>query len=127
MMRSAAIAGLALIALAGCTTYRDRAAVDRFLKARNQAFQQFDAKSCIAKGGVVKGVCMFGFPDCVVSYADGGKACSDKADCMGSCEVEGEFVKPGTAVTGRCVANSEPCGCRQTISGGKAEEALCAD
>lgn len=75
----------------GCTAIRYHDDAAKMSERRAEAFRQFDKAACAAKGGVVKGVCMFGFPSCVVSYSDAGKSCSNKSDCQGNCEVKAIF------------------------------------
>ncbi|MBP9756638.1 MAG: hypothetical protein KBD40_16710, partial [Phenylobacterium sp.] len=49
-----------------------------------------DVAACTAKGGTVRPVCRMQRPACVIAYADAGKSCSDKSDCLGRCLYQGE-------------------------------------
>jgi hypothetical protein len=88
-----------------------------------------DEATCISKGGKWKPVCRMQQPACVTSFPDAGKTCSDGKDCAGDClaKADGGFAPGGTAATGVCAADDDPCGCKQVIEGGKAGAALCAD
>jgi len=85
--------------------------------------------ACAAKGGEWRPVCRMQQPACVVKFADGGKECSDSDDCAGQCLARSAagFVPEGRAVTGVCAVNDDPCGCKQTVEGGKATVAICID
>lgn len=87
-----------------------------------------DAAGCAARGGVMKPVCRMQKMTCVLTYEDGGKACSDKKDCTGECIYEGdESAAKREPVTGVCQRTSDPCGCRARVSGGKVMTTICVD
>ena len=64
---------------------------------------------------------------CVIPYADAGKACSRKSDCTGQC-LAGPEVGAGSAATGTCQRDvRQNFGCRQRIDDGKAQGTICVD
>lgn len=88
---------------------------------------QPDAQACAAQGGSVQPLGRRGLPQCVVPYADAGKACRDDADCSGRCLASGEVVA-GQAATGTCQRDvRENFGCRQWIEQGVAKPTICID
>lgn len=90
--------------------------------------QSADATACAARGGEMRQVGRMQSWQCVVTYADAGKACTDGDQCQGDCRIESTpFPKDGAAVTGQCQANSQPFGCHATVEDGKATPALCVD
>lgn len=89
-----------------------------------------DEQSCRVAGGAWRPVCMMGKSACVVAYADAGKTCRDGDDCEGKqCRYEGKQTTnmDGKEATGKCVANSDPCGCFTLVQDGKIQGTLCAD
>ena len=50
---------------------------------------------------------------CVVSYADAGRRCTDSDQCAGECRVADAGPRPteGTVVAGQCQATSDRFGC----------------
>ena len=84
-----------------------------------------NVEQCSTIGGKWRPVCMRGMPACVVTFKDAGKSCSDSSECSGRCVTNG--ANPGTEVKGVCTTNSDPCGCFQLVTKGKADYALCAD
>lgn len=88
-----------------------------------------DEASCKSGGGEWRPVCRMQQPACVTTFPDAGKACSDGSECAGDCVSAntGEFPAAGATATGVCATNNDPCGCRQTITGGKANAAICVD
>lgn len=85
-----------------------------------------DAAECAAKGGNVRPVCRRQLPQCVIAYADAGKACTDGTQCAGDCLYEGDAA-PGTAAAGRCQADSDPCGCKTPVVDGRVGQGRCVD
>ena len=83
------------------------------------------AEQCSTIKGEWRPVCMMGKPACVVTFADAGKSCSDSSECSGRCQTSG--AQPGTEVRGQCTKTSDPCGCFQLVTNGKADYMLCAD
>ena len=85
-------------------------------------------QACTVQGGKFAQQGKLGCYQCVVTYADAGKACTDGSDCQGNCESRGEYADVGTAnQTGQCSADSSPFGCHQVINNGVAESAICID
>jgi hypothetical protein len=92
-----------------------------------QAPDPSDVKACAARGGKIQRVCMMGAFECVVRHRDGGKRCSDGRECSsGKCVYEGRHPAPKNA-TGGCQRDSDPCGCRAFVVGGRVQPALCVD
>lgn len=119
MIRLLALAGLALV-LIGCA----------WNGPRHKPMPVAERTACLAKGGRVEGVGMFGTPACVIPYADAGKLCSNKSDCQGICmrdEVGGPVPKPGDPMTGTCEATNQTFGCFTIIDKGKVVSSLCQD
>ena len=88
------------------------------------------AADCAARGGKMLPQGRMQSLQCVVSYADAGKRCTDGDDCQGDCRVEeadGGFPAAGSAVAGRCQATSSRFGCYTTVENGKAEATICVD
>jgi hypothetical protein len=84
--------------------------------------------ACNSYGGEWRPICRMQKPACVVSFKDAGKSCSDSSECSGRCTLNSPGnVQPGTATKGTCTANSDPCGCFQLVTNGKADYTLCAD
>lgn len=89
-----------------------------------------EAAACAARGGKMLPQGRMQTPQCVVSYADAGKRCTDGDDCQGDCRVEeadGGFPAAGSAVAGRCQASSSRFGCYTTVEDGRAEATICVD
>ena len=91
-----------------------------------QSPHTLDAGQCTAAGGTMRPVCMMGTVQCVVPYADAGRTCRDGDDCQGDCRAETMESQRGP-VTGRCQANSDPCGCYANVEDGHVDAALCVD
>lgn len=91
-----------------------------------------EALQCRANGGF-QSRAPFGTPICEVPYADAGKTCTEKTDCLGRCllQLTGTAAtnpKPGTPVTGRCEASNATFGCFTTVEDGKTTDAgVCVD
>ena len=88
-----------------------------------------DATACAARGGKMLPQGRMQTLRCVVSYADGGRRCTDGDQCAGDCRVEdaGAAPRAGQAVVGQCQANNTRFGCFTTVEDGKAEATLCID
>ena len=84
------------------------------------------AEKCATISGNWRPICMRGMPACVVTFKDAGKSCSDSSECSGRCIAKGG-AQPGTETRGICTTKSDPCGCFQLVTKGKADYALCAD
>lgn len=77
---------------------------------------------------------MFGSPTCVTKYADVGKVCRSKSDCLGSCivelgrpEINGRDFGVGVETSGRCAPQDALDGCYSTVENGKVTESICSD
>ena len=87
-----------------------------------------DEQSCSAKGGTMRRICLMGKMTCVLKYADGGKPCTGKKQCLGQCRIEGGKVPPASApAVGACQRTTDPCGCFATVEDGKVQGMLCVD
>lgn len=86
------------------------------------------AAECAARGGELKPVGRMQSIQCVITYADAGKRCTDGDQCAGDCRLEdAPFPEAGTAAVGQCAATSDRFGCHATVEDGKATPALCID
>ena len=117
--------GLGLAAaVAGCATFHDSGS------AQNQqdAYAKIDKENCRAHGGKIRKVCMSQMPVCIVPYADGGRDCTDNAQCQGRCLYAGPRIplERGT-VAGKCQVDDDPCGCRTEVVNGRIDDTLCVD
>ncbi len=122
-----------LLALTACSTTPQTdvatAEAEAALEAAAQATEQAADAECAAQGGQLQPLGRLQRVQCVVPYADAGKACSAKADCTGQCLAQGDSeIAPGTKVTGVCQRDvSQNFGCRQRIDGGVAQGTICVD
>ncbi|PEQ11553.1 hypothetical protein B2G71_16765 [Novosphingobium sp. PC22D] len=81
--------------------------------------------ACEASGGTVERRGMVGAETCVHAYADGGKICTDSAQCEGKC-----VGSPGAAdqrAAGSCQKDDKLFGCYAEIVGGRPAYAICVD
>jgi len=84
-----------------------------------------DKAQCKIQGGTVQGVGMFATPACVIPYADAGKACSDKSDCLGMCKASHDATV-GQEDTGTCQrTNQDIFGCYNEIKDGVVVAGMC--
>jgi hypothetical protein len=118
---------ISILLITGCASTTERSVAESTEEVRQDALNNIDVLACLGKGGVVKSVCMFTMPYCVQTFIDAGKKCSDNSNCSGDCRLEDDFVNSGTKTSGFCSKNSNPCGCYQRITRGKAEPVLCVD
>ncbi len=86
-----------------------------------------DPAACAAKGGTVRPVCRLQRPMCVIPFADAGRACTDGDQCQGDCRTEGPKPDATGPVTGRCQADTDPCGCWSNVEDGQLVGGLCVD
>lgn len=98
---------------------------------RQPALSVAEARQCRAKGGF-ESRAPFGTPICQTLYADAGKTCSDKHDCLGRCLSDAPdnaaAVQVGTPVAGRCEPKEPTFGCHARVEAGKlAEPYFCED
>jgi hypothetical protein len=92
-----------------------------------QAPSDAEVRECAARGGRMQPVCMMGHVTCVVIFRDAGRPCTDKKDCTGICEYQGNPPPPGTPAVGHCQRLSDPCGCRKEVIGGQVQPMMCVD
>lgn len=87
-----------------------------------------DEAACAARGGKLQPAGRMHTLQCVVTYSDAGKRCTDGDQCQGDCRLEGAAPVPeGTSAVGVCQANSDRFGCKTRVESGKAEATLCVD
>ncbi|WP_313141126.1 hypothetical protein [Stenotrophomonas sp.] len=92
-----------------------------------EAYQEARDVDCRAAGGTLQRLGRLQRVQCVIPYADAGKACSSKRDCSGQCLATGE-AEAGVVATGTCQRDvSQNFGCRQRIEDGKAQGTICVD
>ncbi len=92
-----------------------------------EAYQEARDVDCRAAGGTLQPLGRLQRVQCVIPYADAGKACSSKRDCSGQCLAAGE-AEVGVVATGTCQRDvSQNFGCRQRIEDGKAQGTICVD
>ncbi|MDW7599265.1 hypothetical protein R1V99_01580 [Stenotrophomonas maltophilia] len=93
----------------------------------DEAYREARDVDCQAAGGTLQRLGRLQREQCVIPYADAGKACSRKGDCSGQCLATGEVVA-GVVATGTCQRDaSQNFGCRQRIDDGKAQGTICVD
>ncbi len=85
-----------------------------------------EASACADKGGTIRPVCRRQIATCVIAYKDAGKACTDGAQCDGHCLYKDDPPAGAGALTGQCQADSNPCGCRTTLTAGQ-PTTICVD
>ncbi len=113
-----------LLAVAGCASTPPPVAP---VPADGAVTAPTDAAACRQAGGELAPLGRLQRVQCVVPYADAGKACSAKADCTGQCLAQGE-IAPGAKARGTCQADiRQNFGCRQRIDGGVALGTICVD
>ena len=92
-----------------------------------EAYQEARDVDCRAAGGTLQPLGRLQRVQCVIPYADAGKACSSKRDCSGQGLATGE-TEAGVVATGTCQRDvSQNFGCRQRIEDGKAQGTICVD
>lgn len=70
---------------------------------------------------------MYGMPACVIPFPDAGKACSDKADCVGLCMAP-DNASIGAFSSGACQTDLRDLyGCYNKIEAGVVAEGGCFD
>ena len=90
--------------------------------------QSLDAASCAARGGEVRRVGRMQSEQCVIRFADAGKACTDSAQCAGDCRIDqSPFPQAGEVAAGLCQAESLNFGCHANVEKGRATPAICID
>ena len=88
-----------------------------------------EASACAARGGKMLPQGRMPSLQCVISYSDGGKRCTDGDQCQGSCRIPDVTNAPraGAAAVGQCQPTSSGFGCYTTVEDGKAEATICVD
>lgn len=76
-----------------------------------------DAARCKALGGVMGAPDGFQASVCDTSIPDGGKSCTDKAQCQGLC-LAPEHAMTGDRVTGTCQKRTDDSGCHTMVVAG---------
>jgi len=98
--------------------------------AADAAMTPPNVEECRANGGTIRNVCRRQWPACVVLYSDGGKSCTDSAQCKGKClldtETDDDF-EPGDRAKGICQQDNDPCGCKIEVAKGKVRSGVCVD
>ena len=127
-MRLKALLFVAGLALAACSpTPAPEPFVPAF-EAPEPPKMTVSSSACTARGGEMRQVGRMQSWQCVISYADAGKRCTDGAQCQGDCRVEGNTgAAAGTATAGVCQATSDRFGCHATVVDGKVGPTLCID
>jgi hypothetical protein len=93
---------------------------------RRDGFDPAAAKTCERRGGFYQIGGLLGRYYCTIPFSDGGKPCTDKADCQGRCLAEpGQRI--GTKATGKCAPNDSPFGCNAPVNEGVVGPVLCVD
>lgn len=96
--------------------------------SRSQPPDAAAASQCAERGGTYQQVGMFGTWSCVVTYASGGRSCTDGTQCTGACVFEGDpLPREGDAVEGICQRTSAQFGCYAEIENGVARQPICVD
>ncbi|WP_414493338.1 hypothetical protein [Stenotrophomonas maltophilia] len=92
-----------------------------------EAYREARDVDCRAAGGTLQRLGRLQREQCVIPYADAGKACSRRSDCTGQCLAGGE-VAAGSTATGTCQRDvRQNFGCRQRIDEGKVQGTICVD
>lgn len=83
--------------------------------------------ACASRGGTLQRVGRAQTLQCVMPYADAGRACTDgsacaSGNCLGAVDAAGQ-----TNVTGQCQASNMAFGCYTRVNNGRAEAAICVD
>lgn len=116
MIRSV-LAGILLITLAaGSAAPRQ---VEPWQALVNARCRSADGRSYTSVGAPVDGAPIneAGLA-CTIPYPDGGKICSDRAECQGYCEVDRDKfpkAKSGDVVTGKCQVMRFPLGDHEVV------------
>ena len=125
---------IAALALAGCAFSHPKAAPE---PAARPAYTRIDIASeiatpaereaCTAAGGNIMRAGLMGREHCIQTYPDAGKACSDEADCIGTCRYEADGSAIGKRAEGTCQVTDDVFGCYATVDKGVVSPVLCVD
>jgi hypothetical protein len=135
MLKFATLAGLAFV-LAACapapapqTPPTPPAAPRQVEPPKFERRDGYDAaaeKTCLAKSGSYQIGGLLGRFYCTIPFSDGGKPCTDKADCQGRClAVPGQRM--GEKGVGKCAPNDSVFGCNAPVDKGIVGPVLCVD
>ncbi len=92
-----------------------------------EAYREARDVDCQAAGGTLQRLGRLQREQCVIPYADAGKACSRRSDCTGQC-LAGPEVAAGRYRWRHCQRDvRQNFGCRQRIDDGKAQGTICVD
>lgn len=83
-------------------------------------------RQCTALGGRLQQAGRMGRYACYAQYSDGGKLCSDDADCQGECRAADD-PSSGQKAKGRCTADNVPFGCYAKVENGLVGPTICVD
>jgi len=83
--------------------------------------------ACVARGGRWQRVGRAQTFQCVTTYADAGRACTDGAACQSGRCLGAPNLSGQTNVSGQCQATNMMFGCYTRIVNGRAEAAICVD
>lgn len=90
--------------------------------------QSQSVATCEARGGEIRRVGRLQSEQCVIRYADAGKACTSGGQCAGDCRIDqSPFPEAGQVAQGRCQAESQNFGCHANVENGRATSAICID
>lgn len=83
--------------------------------------------SCTQRGGEMTPVGRAQTLQCILTFADAGKPCTDGSQCQGDCLSEVRDQTETGQVQGQCAPTSNRFGCRTKIENGVAQPTLCID
>jgi hypothetical protein len=131
--------GAALASVASCSALRDYHAANPDFGSPSVPYERIqfagstptadERAKCEAVGGRIEKVGRLGTEQCIQTYPDAGKTCSDSEDCLGECRIRDDLmdVKPGKPVEGVCQAEDTPFGCHAWVVRGVAGPTICVD
>ena len=83
---------------------------------------------CEERGGERQVVGVDEVPTCIVPYADAGKSCKTKADCIGFCMASMMSIQGYEPAAGTCqIDAADAFGCYSQVLNGRAMPAVCVD
>jgi len=87
------------------------------------------AAECEARGGKMLPQGRMQTLQCVITYADAGRRCTDGDQCQGDCRLADVAAAPraGAAAVGQCHATNSRFGCYTPVEDGKAGATICVD
>jgi hypothetical protein len=120
--------GLAILGVAACAAPAEPPIEPDRPAAVVTAANGTTEAECTARGGKLQRAGRGGNLHCITPYADAGKVCTDKGDCLGRCIAAPESgSQAGTPAKGLCQADDNVFGCTTWIEGGKIAGAICVD